>query len=439
MVQLSDGNTSYTALKEGTDITTATMPAGGSSGRGWLSGIWKLISDRLPILGQTTMASATPVVIASNQTTIPVNIQNSSVTVKADTLINQINAFKVDGSAVTQPISGSVSISNTTFEIANDIGNPIPVNGIVTVSNTGFLAYLEAIYNSTLPTITNGNKANLQLSSRGELLTSFVDFVSNAINITATDAGSTSIIGADGQVIYSGTPTANSFVAMAVSGDSSFAIQVDGAFIGTLQFERSMDNGSTYTAVAAFAAGTPYLRSTTTQVGRWRGSSASANSIRVRATSWTSGTANIRILTGAGTGAIAILNPIRLFDQISGSQATIKSASTKSLLSDTAIVVEDRDIAANRTAIATDGTSGDKVILTPSLGRSLRISSLYFVANSIVGITLKATATAFSGAMQLTSHAADYPKPIALAVDQTFVINISVAVAINGYIIWWEV
>lgn len=36
----------------------------------------------------------------------------NTVVVKADTLANQTNAFKVDGSAVTQPISGAVSVSN---------------------------------------------------------------------------------------------------------------------------------------------------------------------------------------------------------------------------------------------------------------------------------------------------------------------------------------
>lgn len=35
-------------LKEGADITGASMPAGGASGRGWLSAIWKALTDRLP-------------------------------------------------------------------------------------------------------------------------------------------------------------------------------------------------------------------------------------------------------------------------------------------------------------------------------------------------------------------------------------------------------
>lgn len=35
-------------LQEGIDITGAAMPAGGSHARGWLSAIWKALTDRLP-------------------------------------------------------------------------------------------------------------------------------------------------------------------------------------------------------------------------------------------------------------------------------------------------------------------------------------------------------------------------------------------------------
>lgn len=284
------------------------------------------VGNPVPISG-TVGISGTPTV----------TISNSSIEIANDVG----NPVPISG---TVAISGTptVTIGNSSIEIANDVGNPVPVSGTVAVSNTEFLAYLEAIYNSTLPTITNGNKANLQLSSRGELLTSFIDFVSSTINISVADGGSASTTGADSQVIYSGTPTANSSTAATVSGDSSFAIQVDGTFVGTLQFERSLDGGATYTAISAFAAGTAYTRSTTTQIGRWHGNCSSANSIRVRATSWTSGTANVRILAGAGTGTITVGNPLRLFDQVSGAQASIKAASTLAQTTDTAIVVAQR-------------------------------------------------------------------------------------------------
>jgi hypothetical protein len=339
----------------------------------------------IPVSG-TVAISGTPTVTISNSSIeiandvgnpVPISgtvaISNSSVEIANDVG----NPIPVNG---TVAISGTptVTISNSSIEIANDVGNPVPVSGTVTVNNTEFLAYLEGIYNSTLPIISNGSKANLQLSSRGELLTSFIDFISSTINISAADIGSTSNTGADSQVIYSGTPTTNSFASATVSGDSSFAIQIDGTFVGTLQFERSLDNGSTYTAISAFAAGTAYTRTTTTQIGRWHGNCSSSNSIRVRAIAWTSGTANVRILAGAGTGTITIGNPIRLFDQASGVQAAIKAANTLPVSTDTAIVVTQRDLGLfSSSALQTAGnnslTSLDNK--TPVLGTNTTANS----------------------------------------------------------------
>lgn len=71
------------AATEGTPIIGVTIPSGGSGGTGWLSAIWKLIGDRLPILALV-------------------------------------------GDALK--ITGSVSISSSSIEISNDIGNPIPVS-----------------------------------------------------------------------------------------------------------------------------------------------------------------------------------------------------------------------------------------------------------------------------------------------------------------------
>lgn len=45
---VADSTTLITPLQHGTDITGASMPAGGSYGMGWLSAIWKMLSDRLP-------------------------------------------------------------------------------------------------------------------------------------------------------------------------------------------------------------------------------------------------------------------------------------------------------------------------------------------------------------------------------------------------------
>ncbi|PHJ59594.1 hypothetical protein VF14_08975 [Nostoc linckia z18] len=91
------------------------------------------------------------------------------------------------------------------------------------------------------------------------------------------------------------------------------------------------------------------------------------------------------------------------------------------------------------TAIATDGTSGDKTILTPTSGKALRISSLCLTLGSATAITLKKTSTAISGVMTISDLVADFPQPVALAVDQAFVINVGSAIAVNGFVTWWEV
>ncbi len=93
---------------------------------------------------------------------------------------------------------------------------------------------------------------------------------------------------------------------------------------------------------------------------------------------------------------------------------------------------------ANMTVIATDGTSGDKTILTPTSGKALRISSLCLTMASATAITLKKTSTAISGAMNISDLVTDFPQPIGLAIDQTFVVNVGSAIAVNGFVTWWE-
>lgn len=72
----------------GTKITDATMPTGGGGSLGWLSAIWKLISDRIPALGQALAAASTPVVLPAAQITAltpPTTVAiNNSLTLAAE-------------------------------------------------------------------------------------------------------------------------------------------------------------------------------------------------------------------------------------------------------------------------------------------------------------------------------------------------------------------
>lgn len=89
--------------------------------------------------------------------------------------------------------------------------------------------------------------------------------------------------------------------------------------------------------------------------------------------------------------------------------------------------------------IATDGTTGDKTIITSSnTGKQIYISSLYFMANSQALVTLKSGGTNISGQMNIISFPADFVKPLILGINQNFVINLGTAIAINGIAIYWE-
>lgn len=88
---------------------------------------------RINTLGQKSMANSTPVVLSSDQSSIPVTASSLPLPLGAASATNQTtlgtqttkindgtntaavtaaNALKVDGSAVTQPVSGTVAVSN---------------------------------------------------------------------------------------------------------------------------------------------------------------------------------------------------------------------------------------------------------------------------------------------------------------------------------------
>lgn len=85
--------------------------------------------------GQSTMANSAPVVIASNQTAVPVTLTSTTITgtvaatqsgtwtVQPGNTANT-TAWKVDGSAVTQPVSGSAAVGSP------PVAPPLSISGV---------------------------------------------------------------------------------------------------------------------------------------------------------------------------------------------------------------------------------------------------------------------------------------------------------------------
>lgn len=156
------------------------------------------------------------------------------------------------------------------------------------------------------------------------------DLAGTTGSITAVDAASTSTAATDGQFAITGTPTANSAFALTISGKSAAAIQVSGTFVGTLRFERSLDGGTTWYAVGAINTYNLAVTSTTTTIGSFQVNAAGYTNIRVRATAWTSGTANIAFQSGVGVG----LHTVRIARlKLTYASATISTSGDNTIIS----------------------------------------------------------------------------------------------------------
>lgn len=105
------------------------------------------------------------------------------------------------------------------------------------------------------------------------------------------------------------------------------------------------------------------------------------------------------------------------------------------------IPISEEDVKMSPIALS---ASGDQIIITPAAGKALRISDITFTAASLVSVQFKQGTTAqgqttLSGVMPVLDHQNSYSRPLALAVDRSLVINLGSAVAVNGYVCWWEV
>lgn len=163
-------------------------------------------------LGQKTSANSIPVVLASDQSTLSIsgtvtanagtNLNTSSLlttsafnTVFGSSLFNSSNPLNVqarlfDGASFTATPGDFTNGTLVNLGVNNDVigniasgatdsGNPIKVGGI---------------YNSTKPTFTDGQRGDLQLGTRGSLVTQISGANStNSVNVNASSQLSVSV------------------------------------------------------------------------------------------------------------------------------------------------------------------------------------------------------------------------------------------------------
>ena len=196
-------------------------------------------------------------------------------------------ALRVDGSAVTQPISGTVTANAGigTFTVAGTVTANAGTGNFnnASVSATGVAGPASATYiggavTTAAPTYTTGQMDPLSLDTAGNL----------RVNNTTADVTATGALGA-----------LNANVQLTLAGHTTAGFQLAaGTLIGTILAEVSFDGGTTWNAtymdngnkVSTIVFGVANTATAATIVGE-----GGSGLVRVRVSAYTSGTANITI------------------------------------------------------------------------------------------------------------------------------------------------
>ncbi|QLE47818.1 hypothetical protein FD724_06645 [Nostoc sp. C057] len=227
-----------------TPITGATMPTGGIGLFGWLSAIWKLISDRLVTL----------------------------------TLVG--NALKVDNSAVTQPISASSLPLPTNAASQADITNSVGINSDVTATtDTGTFSLIALFKRFLSVTLAKGQAV----------------MASSLPVVIASNQSAVPVTVQDGLVVSGSLSGVGAIFTQDTTGYQSVFVQVTNAGTAcTITYETSVD-GTTYDPVIGYqlSTGSSYSPTATTTTATFRIFPCYGKFFRARVSVFGSGTVSV--------------------------------------------------------------------------------------------------------------------------------------------------
>lgn len=336
--------------------------------------------------GGTGAVNITEILGAPVSTDNPLPVESLDAAAPSDgsgnitTPTGTITSTNIDGfSTVTFSIQGTYAGLNAVFEQSDNggvswypvdayrIGTGLVETGIVNQTNAS-VNWRATISGSDsfrirATSLTSGTVAVLMSFSAMPsgaavgMTANFVDNRPTAGTITIVDSGSTTTSGQNSASLITGTPTVGSVFALSLNGYSGFYALVTGTWTGTLQFEKSIDGGTTWTPFSVHVDSTAFTQVAITGNCSVRSAGAGATDVRLRATAAVTGTANVRFVFASADTVTTITNSVRLFDNTSGATMTIKAASTPASLTDTAIVTTTAGAGATGSATFTCGTT----------------------------------------------------------------------------------
>ena len=300
-------------------------------------------------LGQTTMAGSVPVTISSNQSSIPVTgtfwqstqpvslaslpaLSAGSNTIgNVNVLGGNATAVKVDGSAVTQPISGTVTV-NPLPAGSNTIGNVNVLGGNATAVKVDGSAVTQPISGTvTVNALTNSSvvKAQLQDNSGNALNSTSnalnVNVQNSSIPVTGTFYQATQPVSLSSTVPdvtgsgtintqnlnATGAATTNSSVTLTgLNGQATAIFQISANTLsGPLTFQASLDGTTwtTYFGTQSIANGYQVSTVGAGLTGTWEVNCAGVSQVRLVALGAVTGSATVvgraSLATGQTVGA----------------------------------------------------------------------------------------------------------------------------------------
>lgn len=282
--------------------------------------------------------------------------------------------------------------------------NPLPVSGT-------FYQVTQPVSLATLPALPSGSNTIGGVTQSGTWnigLGTINDTSPSTVNITAQDTNSVTNTYANSQVFITGTPTAGSTAAFALStGYNTVRFLVTGTWTGTLVVEWSPDS-STWIAQGIHQTGTSYSTSSFTNNFTGQGSAAGFTNVRIRSTAAWTGTATVRVVESINEATTYIGNGIALRDAtIQSNMATIKSASTSALATDPALVVTTPTSVTSSSPAATSVTSSSASILASNTARREAIVINTGTTVVFLGLGQTPTITAYAVVLKACSSAND--------------------------------
>lgn len=206
--------------------------------------------------------------------------------------VTAANALKVDGSAVTQPVSGTVGVTGTVTvtdpSFTDAVGTSPPANVAVVGGWDGSVTRMMRIDTSSRPEVSLFTSAGNALLSD----TTSPNFTTRGLVVRPVEVGKATV----GIVInFAG----DSFIVNLDSDNAAASVIISGTWVGTIEFRVCANGGASCAAggtkVYAFNQATGQWVTETTVNGTFVISSTSQAKVEVFATAWTSGSADVAI------------------------------------------------------------------------------------------------------------------------------------------------